>query len=223
MKVCEIFASIQGESTYAGLPCVFVRLSGCNLICVYCDTAYARDSEGKDMSIEEVIKSVHSFGISLIEITGGEPLMQKETSVLVERLLNSSFTVLIETNGSISIKDLDKRAIIIMDIKTPASGMFKNMDLLNLKYLKDRDEVKFVITDRNDYEWAKNFIKDYRLTGKSTKAFGARSDNRRILFSPAHGMLLPSDLAGWIIHDRLPVRLNLQLHKYIYGYDARGV
>jgi 7-carboxy-7-deazaguanine synthase len=216
MKVCEIFTSIQGESTYAGLPCVFVRLSGCNLRCIYCDTVYARDDAGDEeiieMSIEEVIESAHSFGISLIEITGGEPLMQKETPVLVERLLHSGFTVLIETNGSISIKDLDERAIIIMDIKTPASGMFENMDLLNLKYLKAKDEVKFVITDRNDYEWAKNFIKDYRLT-----------DKRSILFSPAYGMLLPSDLAEWIIHDRLTVRLNLQLHKYIYGPDARGI
>jgi 7-carboxy-7-deazaguanine synthase len=216
MKVCEIFASIQGESAYAGLPCVFVRLSGCNLRCIYCDTVYARDDAGDEeiieMSIEEVIESAHSFGISLIEITGGEPLMQKETPVLVERLLHSGFTVLIETNGSISIKDLDERAIIIMDIKTPASGMFENMDLLNLKYLKAKDEVKFVITDRNDYEWAKNFIKDYRLT-----------DKRSILFSPAYGMLLPSDLAEWIIHDRLTVRLNLQLHKYIYGPDARGI
>lgn len=216
MKVCEIFASIQGESAYAGLPCVFVRLSGCNLRCIYCDTVYARDDAGDEeiieMSIEEVIESAHSFGISLIEITGGEPLMQKETPVLVERLLNSGFTVLIETNGSISVKDLDERAIIIMDIKTPASGMFENMDLLNLKYLKAKDEVKFVITGRNDYEWAKNFIKDYRLT-----------DKRSILFSPAYGMLLPSDLAEWIIRDRLPVRLNLQLHKYIYGPDARGV
>jgi 7-carboxy-7-deazaguanine synthase len=216
MKVCEIFASIQGESAYAGLPCVFVRLSGCNLRCIYCDTVYARDDAGDEeiieMSIEEVIESAHSFGISLIEITGGEPLMQKETPVLVERLLHSGFTVLIETNGSISIKDLDERAIIIMDIKTPASGMFENMDLLNLKYLKAKDEVKFVITGRNDYEWAKNFIKDYRLTDKCS-----------ILFSPAYGMLLPSDLAEWIIHDRLPVRLNLQLHKYIYGPDARGV
>jgi 7-carboxy-7-deazaguanine synthase len=224
MKVCEIFTSIQGESTYAGLPCVFVRLSGCNLRCIYCDTVYARDDasdeardkasdkESTEMSIEEIVESAHGFGIRLIEITGGEPLMQKETSALIERLLNIGFTVLIETNGSISIKDLDERAIIIMDIKTPASGMFKNMDLLNLKYLKAKDEVKFVITGRNDYEWAKSFIKDYRLTDKCS-----------ILFSPAYGMLLPSDLAGWIIRDRLPVRFNLQLHKYIFSSDERGV
>ncbi|MBI5213235.1 MAG: radical SAM protein, partial [Nitrospirae bacterium] len=165
MKVCEIFASIQGESSYAGLPCVFVRLTGCNLRCVYCDTTYAYD-EGREMSEDDILKAVSSYGLKLVEITGGEPLLQYDTLSLMEKLLDGGFTVLLETNGSESIKDVDKRAVIIMDIKTPKSGMFEEMDLLNLKYLKPNDEVKFVAMVREDYEWVKEFIKDYALADK---------------------------------------------------------
>ncbi|MCL4456907.1 MAG: radical SAM protein [Nitrospirae bacterium] len=211
MKVCEIFASIQGESSYAGLPCVFVRLTGCNLRCSYCDTAYAYE-EGREMPETEILKAVNSYGIKLVEITGGEPLIQKEALSLIGRILDNGFTVLLETNGSESIRDVDKRAVVIMDIKTPKSGMFEKMDLTNLKHLRLHDEVKFVVMDREDYEWVKEFIKDYAL-----------ADKCKILLSPAYGSLSPEVLSHWIIEDRLPVRLNLQLHKYIYGHDKRGV
>lgn len=211
MKVCEIFASIQGESTYAGLPCVFVRMTGCNLRCVYCDTTYAYE-EGREMSGNEILVSVSSYGIKLVEITGGEPLMQKDVFSLTEKLLDNGFTVLLETNGSVSIKDVDKRAVTIMDIKTPKSGMFEKMDLLNLKYIKPDDEIKFVVMDREDYEWVRDFIRDYGL-----------ADRCKLLLSPAFGLLSPESLSKWIIDDRLSVRLNLQLHKYIYGPDKRGV
>ncbi len=211
MKVCEIFVSIQGESTYAGLPCVFVRMTGCNLRCVYCDTTYAYE-KGIEMSEDEIIERVKNYGINLVEITGGEPLLQRDVLSLMERLLDNGFTVLLETNGSESIQNVDKRVVIIMDIKTPKSGMFEKMDLLNLKYIKPDDEIKLVVMDREDYEWVKEFIKDYAL-----------ADKCKILLSPAYGTLLPEDLSKWIIEDRLPVRLNLQLHKYIYGADKRGV
>jgi 7-carboxy-7-deazaguanine synthase len=211
MKVCEIFASIQGESSYAGLPCVFVRLTGCNLRCAYCDTQYAYE-EGLEMSVDEALEKVKNFGIKLLEITGGEPLLQQESLLLIDKLLEERFHVLIETNGSLSIKNIDRRVSIVMDIKTPKSGMFEKMDLINLKYLKHTDEVKFVISDSEDYEWAKDFIKAYNLTEKCL-----------VLLSPAYGVINPADLAGWIVQDRLPVRLNMQLHKYIFPKTERGV
>lgn len=211
MKVCEIFLGIQGESSYAGIPFVFVRLSGCNLRCLYCDTPYAYE-DGIEMSVNEVFEKVSSFGIKFVEITGGEPLLQKESLLLIKRLLDKNYNVLVETNGSVSIKDVDSRAIIIMDIKTPKSGVFDKMNLDNLKYLKDVDEIKFVLTDREDYEWTKNFIYEYELINKCN-----------ILLSPVYGVLSPEKLAGWILEDRLSVRLNLQIHKYIYGPDKRGV
>ncbi len=211
MKVCEIFASIQGESTYAGLPCVFVRMTGCNLRCAYCDTAYAYE-EGKEMSGNEVLQAVQSYGIGLAEITGGEPLLQRDTIPLATKLLDSGFRVLIETNGSMDIRDVDKRAVIIMDIKTPKSGMFGNMALGNLDLLRERDELKFVVADREDYDWVVRFMRDYHLPGKCT-----------VLLSPAYGMLPAEALSQWIMEDRLPARLNLQIHKYIYPPDRRGV
>lgn len=211
MKVCEIFAAIQGESSYAGLPCVFVRLTGCNLRCVYCDTAYAYE-EGDERSQDEVAAVVRSFGIGLVELTGGEPLLQEEALSLAKRLLDEGCAVLIETNGSVSIREVDPRAVVIMDIKTPKSGMFSRMDLANLGRLKSRDEVKFVIADREDYGWSREFVREHRLAEKCT-----------VLFAPAFGALKPRDLARWIIADRLPVRLNLQLHKYIFGPEERGV
>ncbi|MBA4348865.1 MAG: 7-carboxy-7-deazaguanine synthase QueE [Thermodesulfovibrio sp.] len=211
MKVCEIFASIQGESTYVGMPCVFVRMTGCNLRCSYCDTTYAYN-EGKDMSDDEIIETVKSHRIKLVEITGGEPLLQKDILSLTEKLLDDGFSVLIETNGSVGIKDIDKRAVIIMDIKTPKSGMSDKMNLDNLNLLKSGDELKFVITDREDYEWTKEFIKKYQLINKC-----------KILLSPAFGILQPSELSQWMLADELPARLNLQIHKYIYGNEQRGI
>jgi 7-carboxy-7-deazaguanine synthase len=211
LKICEIFVSIQGESTYAGLLCTFVRLTGCNLRCSYCDTVYAY-TDGSDMSEDDVVASVRSAGVNLVEITGGEPLLQEGSRSLAERLLNEDYTVLIETNGSISIENIDRRAVIILDVKTPGSGMSDSMDLQNLDRLKPSDELKFVVTGRTDYEWTKNIIKAYDLTRKC-----------HILISPAYGILSPESLALWMADDRLQARLNLQLHKYIFDPERRGV
>lgn len=211
MKVCEIFKSIQGESSFAGMPCVFVRLTGCNLRCAYCDTAYAYE-EGTEMSVDEIISAVGKYGTELIEVTGGEPLEQEGALHLIRRLLDDGHTVLVETNGSKDIGMVDRGAVIIMDIKTPGSGMFQHMDLGNLSRLKPSDEVKFVIANREEYEWARAFIAEKGLSGTCT-----------LLMSPAFGMLYPRALAEWIIADGLKVRLNLQLHKYIFAPDERGV
>lgn len=211
MKVCEIFTSIQGESSYAGMPCTFIRLTGCNLRCSYCDTTYAY-YEGRELSEDEIISEVWRAGISLVEITGGEPLLQKEAYHLIKRLLDEGYTVLVETNGSQSIKEIDRRAVVILDIKTPGSGMSKEMDFSNLDNIKSSDEIKFVITNRIDYEWSKDIIYRYRLMDKC-----------HILLSPAFGILPPQDLARWMLENRLKARLNLQLHKYIFSPELKGI
>lgn len=211
MKVCEIFTSIQGESSYAGIPCTFIRMTGCNLRCLYCDTTYAYD-EGIELTEDEIMNKVALIGINLVEITGGEPLLQGGVYHLMKRLLNDGYKVLIETNGTMSIKEIDSRAVVILDIKTPGSGMREEMDLANFDYIKHSDEIKFVITDRMDYEWSKDMIYKYGLRDKCN-----------ILLSPAFGILSPETLAKWMIEDRLEVRLNLQVHKYIYGRDKRAV
>jgi 7-carboxy-7-deazaguanine synthase len=212
MKICEIFTSIQGESTFAGRPCIFIRLSGCNLRCRYCDTKYSYD-EGVEMELVDIRGRVASAGVRLVEITGGEPLLQgEETNSLASELLDKGYEVLVETNGSVSIKELDKRATVILDIKTPYSGMSHQMDMANLGLIKSTDEVKFVICSRDDYEWSKKIISHYGLEGRC-----------EVLFSPAFGMLQPRELAAWIIEDRLHVRLNIQLHKYIFAPGERGV
>jgi 7-carboxy-7-deazaguanine synthase len=211
MKICEIFTSIQGESSFAGLPCTFVRLSGCNLRCVYCDTQYAYD-EGYDISLDELVAQVHHAGVDLIEITGGEPLLQnREVQGLMNRLADDGYAVLIETNGSLSIKRLDDRFIVILDIKTPGSGMNHQMDFSNLQHLKPHDEVKFVVCSREDYEWSKKIVAEYHIIKTS-----------KVLFSPAFGLVKPDELADWILADKLPVRLNLQLHKYIFKQERQA-
>jgi 7-carboxy-7-deazaguanine synthase len=210
MKVCEIFTSIQGESSYVGQLCTFIRFTGCNLRCIYCDTEYAYTG-GMELGEADIMNEVSIVGVNLINITGGEPLLQDGVPHLVEKLLNDGHRVLIETNGSISIKGLDPRAVIILDIKTPGSGMWEEMDLSNLDFLKPEDEVKFVVTGRRDYEWAREFIREYWLTKKCG-----------VLFSPAFGILEPSQLAGWMLQDRLDVRFNLQAHKYIFGPGKKG-
>lgn len=212
MKICEMFTSIQGESSYAGRPCTFLRLTGCNLRCSYCDTQYAFEG-GQEIDVDAIIDYVHKAGLPLVEITGGEPLLQSQgLRELTARLLDYGYQVLIETNGSLSIRDLDTRLVIILDLKTPGSGMAEKNDFTNLAYLKAADEIKFVIGDRSDYEWSREIIEQYDL------------GNRYILlFSPVTGLIEPRRLAEWIIEDRLPVRLNLQLHKYIYDPDERGV
>jgi 7-carboxy-7-deazaguanine synthase len=211
MKVCEIFPGIQGESTYAGIPCTFIRLTGCNLRCSYCDTVYAYE-EGSELTEDEIMDKIQAAGLKTVEVTGGEPLLQEGVNSLVKRLLDEEYRVLIETNGSQDIRGIDERAVIILDVKTPGSGMSESAMLSNLPLLKPEDEVKFVITGRDDYEWAKNFIREHSLAGRCT-----------ILCSPAFGMLDPQQLAKWILEDRLEVRLNIQLHKYIYGPETRGV
>ena len=211
MKISEIFTSIQGESSFAGMPCSFVRLTGCNLRCSYCDTSYAYE-DGYELTGEEVMRKVRNTGLNLIEITGGEPLLQKEVFHVIRVLLEEDRTVLIETNGSQNIRGIDRRAVIILDIKTPGSGMSDKMDLLNLDEIGKHDEVKFVVTDRNDYEWAKDIISTFRLVQRCT-----------VLISPAFGFLRPEDLARWMVDDKLSARLNLQLHKYIFGSARRGV
>ncbi len=211
MKVCEIFTSIQGESTYAGLPCAFVRLSGCNLRCSYCDTMYSYEG-GQDLSVGEIMGQVASAGIGLVEITGGEPLLQRDTPKLIINLLEAGYRVLVETNGSLSIKELDGRAVRILDVKTPGSGMSSSNYIPNYELLNSSDEIKFVVCGKADYEWSKDFIDAHQLKGKC-----------EILFSPAFGLIAASELARWIVEDRLDVRLNLQVHKYIFGPEERKV
>ena len=211
MKVREIFKSIQGESTWAGLPCALVRLTGCNLACAYCDTAYAREG-GTEMPLDEVMAAVDALGIELVELTGGEPLLNPDAPALVRALIDRGHKVLIETNGSLDIGGIDERAVIIMDIKSPSSGMSERMRMDNIELLKPSDEVKFVLSNRADYEWSRAFI-DIHMKGSAYT----------VLFSPAYGALDPAALVGWIMEDKLDVRLNLQLHKYVFGPDARGV
>ncbi len=211
MKVCEIFASIQGESSYAGLPCVFVRMTGCNLRCSYCDTAYAY-YEGTEMTEDAVLDAVRQYGLKLVEITGGEPLLQEDVKSLARRLLDLGFSVLVETNGTVDIGDVDDRAVIIMDVKTPGSGNPGSVLVENFDHLKKGDELKFVITDRADFEWSSAFIELHSLAERCA-----------VLFSPEFGKLPPAELAGWIIEERMPVRFNLQLHKFIYSPDRRAV
>lgn len=211
MKVCEIFTSIQGESSYAGMPCTFIRLTGCNLRCSYCDTTYAYYG-GKELSEDEIMSEVRRAGIDLVEITGGEPLLQKEVFPLIERLLDKGYTVLVETNGSQSIKEIDKKAIVILDIKTPGSNMSKDMDFSNLDCIKSSDEIKFVITSKGDYEWSKEIIQRYKLMEKC-----------HLLYSPAFGVLPPENLARWMINDGLKIRLNLQLHKFIFSSEQKEI
>lgn len=212
LKVNEIFCSIQGESLYGGRPCVFVRLSGCNLRCSYCDTPYAYD-EGTKMSIPEIMDQVAAFQCSLVEITGGEPMLQEDTPLLIRRLLENGDEVLLETNGSLDISSVDERCIKILDVKCPSSGEEAKNDLENLKRLHTHDQVKFVIANRKDYEYAREITK--------LKCFQIPSGNR--LFSPVSGKMNPADLAKWIIEDKLNVRFHLQLHKIIWPGNQRGV
>ncbi|MFO7932293.1 MAG: radical SAM protein [Thermodesulfobacteriota bacterium] len=210
--VNEIFISIQGESLYAGRPCVFVRLTGCNLRCSYCDTDYAW-SGGRDMDIEEIVSEVQAFRFPLVEITGGEPLLQKNTPELVRRLLDGQMEVMMETNGTFPIDLVSEKCIKIMDIKCPASGQSHKTDFENINRLGASDQVKFVVCDRGDYEFARDII------NRSLKAGSAAA----VLISPAAGMVEPAKVAGWIIEDRLDARLQLQLHKILWPGAEKGV
>lgn len=212
MKVCEFFTSVQGESTYAGLPCTFIRLSGCNLRCSYCDTTYSY-AGGVEMTVDTIMQKVEDAGIGLVEITGGEPFLQQdELMVLTPRLLDAGYQVLIETNGTFSIRPVDRRAVLIMDVKTPSSGMSGKTDFSNFECITPKDEIKFVISDREDYLWSKKVVEEQRLAKRCA-----------VLFSPVHAALDPAVLVRWILEDRLAVRLNMQLHKYLYAPGERMV
>jgi 7-carboxy-7-deazaguanine synthase len=211
LKVNEIFYSIQGESLYAGLPCQFVRLSGCNLRCSYCDTRYAYD-DGQFMTISDIMDHLSQNACRLVEITGGEPLCQDGTPVLISQLLDNGYTVLLETNGSKDIRVVDSRCIKIIDIKCPGSGESEKNDLKNLNRLTENDQVKFVISGRKDYEYAKNII--FSTWNPPLPV--------PVLFSAVHQALSPSLLAQWILEDNLDVRLQVQLHKILWPNDEKG-
>ena len=212
MQVTEIFRSIQGESTYTGLPCVFVRLTGCNLRCVWCDTEYSFYG-GEKMTVDQVLDRVRAFGGRLVEITGGEPLLQKEVYPLMERLLAEGYRVLLETSGERPLEQAPREVVKIVDVKCPYSGEGGAFHLANLDSMAPHDEVKFVIASRRDYEFARDFTREHDLV----RRFAA------VIFSPVYGRLDLKQMAEWILGDRLDVRFGYQLHKLIWGAEARGV
>lgn len=211
LRVKELYRSIQGESSFAGWPCVFVRTVGCDIRCGYCDEPQAF-SGGETLDVDEVLARIAKLGTRLVELTGGEPLLQKAVPELVRRLCDAGYTVLVETGGHHDISVLDPRAHAIIDVKTPGSAMVAHNDLANLTRLRAGDELKFVLCDRADYDWALRMVRVHGLEDKVT-----------VNFSPVHPGLDPRDLARWIQDDGLRVRLNLQLHKYIWGADVKGV
>jgi 7-carboxy-7-deazaguanine synthase len=211
LRVTEIFHSIQGESTFAGRPCVFVRLTGCPLRCTWCDTAYAFYG-GTEQSIDDIVANIRKFDCRVVEVTGGEPLAQSNAVSLLTRLCDEGYTVLLETSGAADTSTVDPRVHIILDVKCPGSGMMDQMHWPNVERLRPHDEVKFVIQDRVDYEWAKDIATRHQL-----------ADRCAVLFSPVFGTLDPRQLAEWVLADRLPIRFQLQMHKHIWAPDMRGV
>jgi len=211
MRITEIFHSIQGESSYVGQPCVFVRLTGCPLRCTWCDTDYAFYG-GQERSIDEVLAQVQDYECPLVEVTGGEPLVQIECLPFMTRLCDAGYTVLIETSGAVDIAPVDPRVHVILDVKCPGSAMTDRMHWPNLSRLTAKDEAKFVLADRADYDWAREILAQYDL--------GVRC---KVLFSPVFGKVDVRELAEWILADRLPVRFQIQLHKHIWASDMRGV
>ena len=212
LTVYEIYASIQGESTHTGVPCVFVRLAACDLRCVWCDTPYAFTG-GKKMSVDEVIDAVGEFHIPMVELTGGEPLLQAESPELMKRLLDLGHIVLLETGGHIGLDDVPEPVVKIMDVKCPGSGESAKNHWRNIDLLRPHDEVKFVIADRADFDYACDVVNKYQLDTRVAA----------VLFSPVFGVMTPSVLADWILETNAPVRLQLQAHKYIWSPEARGV
>ncbi|MGW8161525.1 MAG: radical SAM protein [Desulfobulbales bacterium] len=211
LEICELFYSIQGESSYAGYPCFFIRFAGCNLRCAYCDTTYAYEEEHLSCSVDSVLAEVEKYPGVLVEITGGEPLMQAGVYPLLEHLLAAGRTVLLETNGSLSLDRVPREVVKIMDMKCPGSTMHEKMDFANFGFMRPGDEIKFVISSREDYNWAVQLVSAYALHEMTT-----------VTFSPVTGRLQPADLAAWILADRLPVRLRLQLHSILWPGMKRG-
>lgn len=217
LRVTEIFRSIQGESTWAGLSCAFVRLTGCPLRCVWCDTEYSFHG-GEKISLDQIIRRVEESGLDLVEITGGEPLIHPNAFVLVSRLLDKGYTVLVETSGALSVAALDPRAHKIMDLKCPGSGEVDKNLWENLDHLTERDEVKFVVKDRPDYEWTRTVIRERGLDRQVREG-----RLNALLVSPVWDQTNLESLASWILEDGLPVRFQAQLHKLIWDPEARGV
>jgi len=211
LKITEIFLSLQGEGTRAGLPCTLIRLTGCDLRCRWCDTEYAFTG-GTRMSFEEILAAVARLGCRMVEVTGGEPLLQPNVHGLMGRLLDAGYEVLLETGGHRDVSGVDPRVVRIVDLKAPGSGEVEKNLLENLDHLTARDEVKVVIADRADYEWARDQVRRHRL-----------EERLPVLFSTVHGELAPETLAGWILEDGLGVRLQVQLHKLLWGADTKGV
>lgn len=205
LKIHEIFYSLQGESSRIGLPTVFVRLTGCPMRCVYCDTAYAF-SGGSNIEISAILAKVAEFGTRYVTVTGGEPLAQKDCHVLLKDLCDAGYSVSLETGGAIDIGPVDKRVSVILDIKTPGSGEVENNLWTNLTQLKPQDEVKFVLCSREDYDWAKTLLSTHKINEKCP-----------VLFSPVYGQVNPTELAEWVLADRLSVRVQVQLHKILWG------
>ena len=211
LRISEVYVSVQGESTWAGLPCVFVRLTGCNLRCSWCDSEFTFTG-GEHRSVDEVLAEVKDLGIPLVEVTGGEPLAQRQCIPLMQGLLDAGHTVLLETSGSISTEHVPEGVHVIMDLKPPGSGEVESNDWDNLGRLRVGDEVKFVLASREDYEWSRDIVARHRLTERFP-----------VLFSTAFGQLDPASVSDWVCADKLEVRLQLQMHKYIWPPDARGV
>ncbi|RDH84922.1 MAG: 7-carboxy-7-deazaguanine synthase QueE [endosymbiont of Galathealinum brachiosum] len=207
LRITEIFYSLQGESSFVGLPTVFIRLTGCPLRCGYCDTAYAF-SGGEWMQISEIVRQIKQYKTTTVCVTGGEPLAQRCSGDLLKQLCDEGYQVSIETSGSIDISSVDSRVVKVMDIKTPGSGEESKNRYENIQHLTQKDEVKFVLCDREDYEWSKEVINKYKLSEKA-----------QILFSPVHDGVVPADLADWIISDQLNVRFQFQLHKFLWDNE----
>jgi 7-carboxy-7-deazaguanine synthase len=212
MKINELFYSIQGESSFMGWPCIFIRLADCNLRCTYCDTQYAFN-EGTEMSIPEILCAIDKYASRLVLVTGGEPMLQKSVNELFEKLLERGYTVLVETGGQVPLADVDPRVHKIMDFKCPSSGMESHNDFNNIRHLTQNDELKFVVGDRNDFDWACDVIRRYDLTSRVGT----------VLFSPVYQKLSYAELAKWVLNCGIPVRLQLQLQKIIWPDIRRGV
>ncbi|MBI65646.1 MAG: 7-carboxy-7-deazaguanine synthase [Candidatus Marinimicrobia bacterium] len=211
LKINEIYYSIQGESSYTGLPCIFIRLTYCNLRCTYCDSEYTFH-DGEDMTVNEIMAKIKEYKCNLVEVTGGEPLFQKGCIELLQKLIDSKYNVLLETSGSLSIENVPKKVINIIDFKCPSSNMKKKNYWENLKFIKEKDEIKFVIGNKEDYEWAKRKINQYNLTSKCM-----------VLMSPIYKEIEPKTIIEWILNDNLDVKFQIQLHKNIWENETRGV
>ena len=211
IKIAELFYSIQGESSFAGYPCFFIRLADCNLRCTYCDTRYAYEEDHPLYSIGHILAELKKYPGAIVEITGGEPLLQQGVYPLMDELLAAGRTVLLETNGSLNMAAVPEKVVRIMDMKCPGSSMHEHMDFNNFSFLSKKDEIKFVISSREDYDWAVNIVYENSLQDVTT-----------VTFSPVISKLAPADLADWVLQDHLPVRLRLQLHTIIWPGKTKG-